>query len=71
MKNKDPFLDTPIFTKREMGRKILEKEEAFNNFKTEVLVKLEMLRGCCQVQSIKKSQIAESIKEFIKKVEKY
>ena len=37
-------------------------------FKTMVLVKLELLRGCCNVSSIKKSQIEKSIEEFIKKV---
>jgi hypothetical protein len=39
-------------------------------FKTMILVKLEMLRGCCQTASIKKSQIAESIIEFSNKVKK-
>ena len=40
-----------------------------SEFKTQVLIKLEMLRGCCQVSSIKKSQIAQSIKDFSKVVE--
>ena len=38
-------------------------------FKTMVLVKLELLRGCCQVSTINKKQIAKSIEDFIKKVE--
>lgn len=39
-------------------------------FKTMVVVKLEMLRGCCNTSSIKKAQIAQSISEFISKISK-
>lgn len=38
-------------------------------FKTMVIVKLEMLRGCCSVGTISKKQVGKSIEEFIKKIE--
>ncbi len=46
-------------------------QKKFDEFKTMVLVKLEMLRGCCNVSSIKKKQMEQSIREFIKKVEEF
>lgn len=39
-------------------------------YETMVKVKLELLRGCCNTSSIKKSQIAKSIEEFIRKLDK-
>lgn len=40
-----------------------------DEFKTMVVVKLEMLRGCCNVKTISKKQIEKSIQEFIKKLQ--
>lgn len=44
------------------------KSMTLDKFKTMVVVKLELLRGCCNTSSIKKSQISKSIEEFINKV---
>lgn len=47
-----------------MRKDKIEKEK----FKTMVIVKLEMLRGCCNIKTISKKQIAKSIEEFIEKI---
>lgn len=46
------------------------KNEAFKNLKTEVIVKLHLLVGCCRTKAISKAQIEKSIQAFIEKVEK-
>ncbi len=39
-------------------------------FKTMVLVQIEMWRGCCQTPTISKKKIAESMRKFSDELEK-
>ena len=43
--------------------------ESREKLKTEVLVKMQLLIGCCRTSSITKKQIEKSIQEFVKKLE--
>jgi len=63
------------WSKTEQGKKdlaeIARRNDPVERLKTMVIVKMHMLRGCCNTASIKKNKIEKSIQEFIKEVEKF
>lgn len=44
-------------------------KEKYEALKTEVLVKFQLLIGCCRIKTITKAQIEKSIEAFVKKIE--
>lgn len=47
-----------------------EKNIEYEKLKTQVLVKMQLLIGCCRTKSITKAMIEKSIQEFIKELDK-
>jgi len=64
-----------LWGKSEQGKKdlaeVARRNDPVERLKTMVIVKMHMLRGCCNTASIKKNQIEKSIQDFIVEVEKF